>query len=202
MSGAPNMTCSTLLYLFLAAFGADAENSTLAGEFVAEHPTLMNLGFEWGIRGDANRNATVNVEFRAAGETDWRQALPLVRIGGENVYRRRENLDYTVPDGFAGSILNLQPGTEYECRFVLADPDGGSGELERIFRVQTRTEPQPAKVGRTLHVYPPDYQGLRQEPSFTCLLHAYYGAGLGDWSVVWERRGQPGDKILMHPGRY
>ena len=24
---------------------------------------------------------------------------------------------YTVPDGFAGSILNLKPGTEYECRF-------------------------------------------------------------------------------------
>ena len=56
----------------------------------------------------------------------WREALPLVRIGGENVYRRREHLDYTVPDGFAGSILNLQPGTEYECRFQLTDPDGAT----------------------------------------------------------------------------
>ena len=56
------------------------------------------------------------------------EALPLVRIGGENVYRRRENLDYTVPHGFAGSILNLKPGTEYECRFLLTDPDGTSGQ--------------------------------------------------------------------------
>ncbi len=121
------MMFPVLLYLFLAAVGADAENSTLAGRLVVEHPTLLHLGFEWAIRGDANRNATVAVEFRAVGESGWRQALPLVRIGGEKVYRRRENLDYTVPDGFAGSILNLQPGTEYECRFKLTDPDGASG---------------------------------------------------------------------------
>ena len=191
-----------LFSLFLAAMGADTENSTLAGRFVVEHPTLLNLGFEWEIRGDANRNATVAVEFRAVGESDWRQALPLVRIGGENVYRRRENLDYTVPDGFAGSILNLQPGTEYECRFRLTDPDGASGQTEHTVRVKTRSEPQPSKGGRTLHVYPPDYQGPRQEPSFTSLLQAYYGAGLGDWSVVWERRAQPGDTILMHAGLY
>ena len=92
-----------LFYLSLSAVAADAENSTLPGKFVVEHPTLLNLGFEWEIRGDANRNATVAVQFRAVGESGWRQALPLVRIGGENVYRRRENLDYTVPDGFAGS---------------------------------------------------------------------------------------------------
>ncbi len=196
------MTYASLLYLSLAAIGADAENSTLAGEFVVEHPTLLNLGFEWGIRGDANRNATVKVEFRAVGELGWRQALPLVRIGGENVYRRRENLDYTVPDGFAGSILNLRPGTEYECRFLLADPDGASGQLAHTARVKTRNEPQPSREGRKLHVYPPDYQGARQEPSFTSLLQAYYGAGLGDWSVVWERRAQPGDTILMHAGLY
>ena len=55
------MTYPSLLYLFLAAMGADAENSTLAGRFVVEHPTLLNLGFEWAIRGDANRNATVAV---------------------------------------------------------------------------------------------------------------------------------------------
>jgi hypothetical protein len=190
------------LYLLLAAITARAENGTLSGRFVVEHPTLLNLGFEWEIRGDANRNATVAVEFRAVAESRWRQALPLVRIGGEHVYRRREHLDYTVPDGFAGSILNLQPGTEYECRFRLTDPDGVSGETAHSVRVTTRSEPQPSKDGRTLHVYPPGYEGPRQEPSFTSLLQAYYGSGLGDWSVVWERRAQPGDTILMHAGLY
>jgi Right handed beta helix region len=196
------VTYQSLLCFFLAALGADAENSTVTGKFVVEHPTLLNLGFEWEIRGDANRNATVAVQFRAVGEPGWRQALPLVRIGGENIYRRRENLDYTVPDGFAGSILNLQPGTEYECRFQLTDPDGTSGETAHTVKVKTRSEPQPFKGGRKLHVYPVDYEGKREEPSFTSLLQAYYGAGLGDWSVVWERRAQPGDTILVHAGLY
>ena len=196
------MRYRNILLLFVSAVGAFAQNGTQAGRFVVEHPTLLNLGFEWSITGDANRNATVAVDFRAAGETAWRTALPLVRVGGERVFRQREHLDYTVPDGFAGSILNLQPGAEYECRFRLADPDGATGETTHTVKVKTRTEPQPSKEGRILHVYAPDYKGQRLEPSFTSLLEAYYGAGLGDWSVVWERRAQPGDTILLHAGLY
>ncbi len=193
---------SRSLYLLLLASCALAQNATQAGKFHVEHPTLLNLGFEWPIAGDVNRNATVAVKFRKVGDAAWRDALPLVRIGGENVYRRRENLDYTVPEGFAGSILNLQPGTEYECNFVMADPDGVTGQATHTVKVKTRTEPQPYKGGRTLHVYPPDYFGPRQEPSFTGILDAYYGAGLGDWSVVWERRAKPGDTLLLHAGLY
>ncbi|MCX6632501.1 MAG: hypothetical protein NTW28_33270 [Candidatus Solibacter sp.] len=191
-----------LLCFLMSALGVSAQNSTQAGKFVVEHPTLLNLGFEWAISGDANRNAAVSVQFRAAGESAWRPALPMVRIGGERVFRKRENLDYTVPDGFAGSILNLQPGTEYECRFQLTDADGVTGQSTQSVRVRTRTEPQPSPQGRTLHVYPPDYQGKRMEPSFTSILEAYCGAGLGDWSVVWERRAQPGDTLLVHVGLY
>lgn len=190
------------LLLVLLSSGAYAQNATQAGKFTVEHPTLLNLGFEWAISGDANRNAKVDVQFRKVGDTAWRAGMPLLRIGGEKVYRRRENLDYTVPDGFAGSILNLQPGTEYECKLELTDPDGASGETKHTVRVKTRSEPQPYQGGRTLHVYSPDYQGPKQEPNFTSLLQAYYGAGLGDWSVVWERRAQPGDTILMHAGLY
>ena len=126
----------------------------------------------------------------------------IASVGGENIYRRRENLDYTVPDGFAGSILNLLPGTEYECRFQLTDPDGATGQTTHVARVTTRTEPMPSNEGRILHVYPPDHKGERLEPSFTSVLQAYYGAGLGDWSVVWERRSRPGDTILVHVGLY
>jgi hypothetical protein len=189
--------------LVLSACAALAQsNAVNAGRFHVEHPTLLNLGFEWSIEGDANRNATVAVQYRKTGAATWRQGLPLMRIGGENVYRRRENLDYTVPHGFAGSILNLEPGTEYECQFKMSDPDGASGTTTQIVKVKTRTEPQPYAGGRKLHIYPPDYFGPREEPSFTGILQAYYGAGLGDWSVVWERRAQPGDTLLVHAGLY
>ena len=125
---------------------------------------------------------------RKLATIDWRDALPLVRIGGERVFRQRENLDYTVPDGFAGSILNLEPGTEYECRFELADPDGVDGRDEPYSCASARAASRSrSTAGRTLHVYPPDHRGPSMEPSFTSLLQAYYGAGLGDWSVVWER---------------
>lgn len=164
--------------VLLAAATAHAQNGTAAGRFTVEHPTMQNLGFEWVITGDANRNASVSVEFRRAGEAAWRRALPLVRVGGERIFREREGLNYTVPDGFAGSILNLEPGTEYEARFKLTDPDGASGQTDHTVRVTTRTEPKPYAGGRILHVYPPYYEGPRQEPAFPSLLEAYYGAGL------------------------
>lgn len=105
-----------LCLILLSGGTVAAQNATVAGKFHVERPTLLNLGFEWPITGDANRNATVAVKFRKIGDTPWRDALPLVRIGGEKVFRAREHLDYTVPDGFAGSILNVQPGNPSRTR--------------------------------------------------------------------------------------
>lgn len=51
-------------------------DAVLAGELVIEPPTLINLGFEWFIQGDANRNATVAVSFRKTGSPEWLPALP------------------------------------------------------------------------------------------------------------------------------
>jgi hypothetical protein len=168
-------------------------NGVRPGRFVVEEPTLLNLGFEWPISGDANRNATVAVQFRKTGAAEWRDALPLLRIGGERIFRKVENLEYVVPDGFAGSILNVEPGTEYECRFTMGDPDGVEGQAVETVKVRTRSEPKAARGGRTLHVYPPDWKGPKEQPAFTGIMQAYYGAGLGDWNMVWERRAQPGD---------
>ena len=51
---------SLFLSLCLAAMGARSREQHAGGKFVVEHPTLLNLGFEWEIHGDANRNATVS----------------------------------------------------------------------------------------------------------------------------------------------
>ena len=61
-----------LVSVFAPAMQAGAAPDDLPvtpGEFVVEHPTLINLGFEWHIDGDANRNARVDVSFRKQGET-------------------------------------------------------------------------------------------------------------------------------------
>lgn len=179
-----------------------SSNAVVAGEFIVESPTLISLGFEWKIEGDDNRNATVSVQYREVGESAWREALPMLRIGDEKVWRAREYLEYWTPRMFAGSILDLQSATSYECRFTMSDPDGISGQSAQQVTVTTRAEPRSYNGGRTLHVYPPDYQGPREEPSFNGLKEAYYGPGLGDWSVVRERRVQPGDVMLVHAGLY
>ena len=190
------------LMLLLAASTLQAQNSTRPSRFHVEHPTLLNLGFEWLIDGDANRNATVEVRFRKVGTPAWRPALPLLRIGGEHVFREREGMTYTVPQGFAGSILNLEPATSYECEFTLRDPDGVTGDAQQRVTVATRAEPKSYTGGRVLHVYPSDHEGPRLEPSFIGLKAAYYGEGRGDWTAVRMKKAQPGDTILIHAGLY
>ena len=135
-------------------------------------------------------------------ETAWRQAFRSFASAASRSAAIVKDLKYIVPAGFAGSILNLKPGTEYDVRLTLSDPDGASGETTRTLKLRTRAEPQPYSGGRTLHVYSPEHKGPRQEPAFTGILEAYYGAGLGDWSVVWEESANPGDTLLVHAGLY
>jgi len=175
--------------------------AVIAGELLAEPPTLENLGFEWFIQGDANRNASVAVAYRALGETAWREAMPLLRLNGERIYAE-SRVDVVVPNLFAGSVLDLEPGTAYEVRFVLADPDGVEGEAERTLTVSTRPEPR-SYDGRVFHVYPHGHEGPKQEPSFEGLMCAYnfWCAGT-DWATAGRPRVRAGDTILVHAGVY
>ncbi len=175
------------------------------GEFVVEHPTLINLGFEWHISGDSNRNARVDVTFRKPGETAWRAALPLLRLGGEQVYWRNI-FNLVLPDMFAGSLLDLDPDTVYEARFVLTDPDGvrgGEAAGTHVVTVRTRREPRPAEGGRVFHVYPVKWQGPKTEPAFEGLMCAYnHYCGAGDTAPGGRPRVKPGDTVLVHAGLY
>lgn len=175
----------------------------LTDTFIVEPPTLTCAGFEWIIRGDENRDASVSVEYRSKGEKIWQEALPLLRIGGEKVYGHEQRWVYTVPQKFVGSIFNLEPGTIYDCRFRVSDPDGVVGATEHNITLQTRNEPRPYANGQIFHVYPPGHQGPKESPSFTGLNEAYYGIGnLGDWWLVPEPRVEAGDIILIHAGLY
>jgi hypothetical protein len=189
-----------MILIVLAAL--QAGDAVSAGDFRVEPPTIHCLGFEWDIAGDDDRDAAVAVEYRKAGTAEWRPALPLLRIGDEKVWRAREFLEYWTPRMFAGSILDLEPETDYEVRLSMSDPDGVRGEAVKLVAARTRGEPKPPEGGRVLHVYPPDWTGPRIEPSFNGLKEAYYGPGRGDWSVVRERPVKPGDVILVHAGLY
>ena len=88
------------LFIFTTALAQTAALVAQAGAVIVEPPTTGALGVEWRIEGDSNRNASVAVAWRRAGETAWRDALPLLRLP-----ERRSP---------AGSVIPLRR-TQYVC---------------------------------------------------------------------------------------
>jgi hypothetical protein len=196
------------MLVLIANAHAASTLSVKPGEIVVDPPTLINLGFEWPITGDDNRNAKVEVSFRKQGTTEWHKAMPLMRLQGERVYQGRAAVgeyifNVVMPNMFAGSILDLEPGTTYEARFVLTDPDGVVGKATRVVIVKTRPDPKPAEGGHVYHVYPVGWKGPKEPDSFTGLNCAYnYYCGGGDTSLTGRPRVKAGDIILVHAGEY
>jgi hypothetical protein len=107
------------------------------------------------------------------------------------------------PNMFAGSVLDLEPDTAYEVRFVMTDPDGVQGVAQRTLTVRTRAEPEPYAGGRVFHVYPHGHVGPKVEPAFEGLMCAYnYWCAGTDWATAGRPRVRPGDTILVHAGVY
>jgi len=195
-----------MLTLFACLFAATAAhaapvNTVKAGELVIDPPTLINLGFEWVIKGDDNRNARVDVAYRKKGDTAWKSAMPLLRLQHERVYQGEGVFNVEMPNMFAGSILDLEENTAYEVRLTLSDPDGGGAV--RTVTVKTRAEPMPAAGGHVYHVYPRDWKGPKEPGSFNDLMCAYnYYCGGGDTQTGGRPRVKAGDTILVHAGTY
>ena len=162
--------------------------------------------------GDDNRNASVNVQFRRRGDAEYREYLPLYRIGkGREVEPGYGNFGdpnhkplYRIPDGFAGSIMDLQPGTTYEVRLELQDPDGVQGEAVKRLTLTTRAEPMPCNDGEVRHVYPPDFSGPKQQPAYKSIMHAVNGfhPWCDNYQTVHPNRAPPGTTVKVHAGTY
>ena len=169
-------------------------NKIRAGRFLVDPPTLENLGFRWYVEGDSNRNARVEVAFRRAGDTEWKDALPMLRVHHEIV--NQDYGPYRVGNLFAGSVLFLKPATQYEVRFIMSDPDGGAPTEPRIERVATSEEPVAFAGGRTIHVDPE--KGLMAsyemaEPGDILLLPA----GRYQGPFEFRKSGRPGRPIVL-----
>ena len=176
------------IFLSFQLGAATASNNAITpGEVRVSAPTLHSIGIKWAMDGDSNRNASVAVAYRDIGEAMWHDALPLFRTNGEVVAPHIGPMQWQTPNQFAGSILDLQPGTPYEVRLSLTDPDGGT--TQRTITASTRSQPVACTTGSILHLYPKDYQGDEQSPSFNDFEDAY-------------REVKPCDTILVHSGLY
>jgi hypothetical protein len=144
--------------------------------FIIDLPTIENLGFRWYIEGDNNRNASVAVAFRKKKQTQWKNALPMLRVHHEVANQRYG--PYRTGNLFAGSVLFLEPATAYEVRFTMSDPDGGAPAEPKIVTAATRAEPKAFEGGRTIEAT----------------------AEKGLMAAIEEA--EPGDVILLHAGVY
>jgi len=181
-----------LLALLLAPL-ARAQEASEPGDVQPEPATLHCLAVRWPVKGDANRNATVAVQYRKlvahqAGDPDapkWRQAYPLFRP-----HPSRMSPQNRVAGGwlFAGSIVGLEPGTDYEVVLRLEDPDGG--DAQRLLQMRTLAEPAELAAMRVRHVVPGDGggSGTRDDP-FRGIAAAHAAA-------------KPRDLFLLHKGVY
>ncbi|HTL52724.1 MAG TPA: hypothetical protein VL860_09135 [Planctomycetota bacterium] len=178
------------------------EDAAQPGDLQLERPTLICLGAHWPVKGDANHNARVTCSYRQAGTETWRKALDFFRVDnlGWAGIATGNPKDIAYPQwappagtaDFAGSIFELHPGTDYELKIALIDPDGGGAE--KILTARTRPVPVEPTGGRTFHVVPVPHGG---------------NAG-GDGTAEAPFRGldeaqshaQPGDIFLLHKGVY
>ncbi len=161
---------------------------------VLEPSTTTCLGVHWIVRGDDDGDARVAVAWREKGAEDWREGADLWRVGkGHHVARQAVGNGVTLemPDDarlYAGSVLWLQPGTDYELRLQLIDGDGGG--VEHIIPARTSVEPIAAKDAPLRYVKPGD------------------GGGSGEDHDPWKglpaalAEVRPGDVLLLQKGVY
>lgn len=162
----------------------EPENATTPGRIIAEPPTFYCIGLEWHIEGDENGNCAAELLYGKKGEREWKPALPMLRV--ENCIHPAYGVNYG--NLLAGSVFNLEPGTEYEVRLRLEDADGG--RAERVISARTRAIPAVPEGARVRYVVPGEGggSGTREDP--------FRGIRSADASA------RPGDIILLLPGVY
>jgi hypothetical protein len=145
------------------AVSLSAANAVIASEPVIETPTLHSLGMHWVISGEDDRNAEIRVAWRKA-EGDWVSASSLIRVEKGAHHPENGKGSVEVPDDatlFAGSVVSLDPGTDYEVKLNLVKPAGAGREV--LLKARTLIEPVAPNDAVVFHVVPGNGGGAGTE---------------------------------------
>jgi hypothetical protein len=158
--------------LALCSGTALAEDVLTVGEATLDPPTIVALGIRLGVTGDDNYNAVVTVRYREGGTSAWRDGFPLFRV------RPEDSPGFGIAPQFAGSIVDLRPGTAYDVELHAADPDGA---VDQTIELKGTTRSVPAA-----------------EPAKPAMKEVSDAAGLSSALSA----AQPGDVIVLKAGVY
>ncbi len=164
------------LCAFSFAFGAEFGETRIRS-------TQHSVGIEWDLTGDENHNATCQVRYRKSGATEWLKASPLLRIDYRGRYYHKKIQAFRHFNMLAGSVMFLEPGTEYEFEL-----DGGVAK--KTVSIATLPIPTPGERLRTFHVVPGDGGGDGSEAN------PFQGIDAA------QNEAKSGDTFLLHAGEY
>jgi hypothetical protein len=181
------LTGLALMALTAIFDGQGGAAATRPGAVTAPHPTLTNISLEWAVEGDDDLDGVVTVQYRARGDRAWREGMPLRRVpAGES---RGTTPIFRWSNKHSGSVFDLTPGTDYEVRLSLEDPDGGNDV--RALMVRTRPVPAPAPGAPERRVTPESLATVVARPGDVIVLAAGpYGA------FTATADGEPGRPIV------
>lgn len=138
---------SALLMTMIFISGLAAQDDIIPGT-VRVDATFENISVNYSISNDDNRNSTLTLRYRVAGDEEFKdgaitmRAFPGMVIDGNTTNRNFH----------AGSIMFLDPGTAYEIEVDLIDLDGGGISSTQF--VNTKQIPQPSPTSNIRYVSP------------------------------------------------
>jgi hypothetical protein len=168
---------------FLMVSFVSGQHSVNPGEIRVDS-TFYHIGVLWSISGDTNLDSNLKIEYRSSRGGKWKpgavamRAHPKIEVEGEEL-----GVNY-----WAGSAMFLKPGSEYELKLTLTDPDGGGAA--RTIKAATKKEQQPSPSGTKYYVKPGN------------------GGGTGTSADPFKglqtaaSRAKPGDIFHIGPGNY
>lgn len=165
-----------LLLVLITGYPVWPSSPTQAGASLELYGTFHAMGVTVSLTdaADPNKNTVANVEYRTGGEP-YRAGFPLSHISNTR---------------FVGSLFWLEPGTTYDVRITLRDPD--NDPLDGVIlqdAASTRAEMAIPPANNTF-VVAPDGEGATCSLSAPCSLTEAIG------------HARPGDEVVLRGGVY
>lgn len=153
MSRSILFSCMAVMWLFGISMPAGAAGEAVTPGDLTSRSTFEHIGIVWEVSGDTDHDSTMTIEYRELGDAAWSPGAPAVRAYPDLIV----NGSPLGLDHWGASAMWLTPGTTYEIRATLTDPDGG--DETRTITASTRRMLVPDPDGTTRHVVPGDGGG-------------------------------------------
>ncbi|TAL57673.1 MAG: T9SS type A sorting domain-containing protein [Bacteroidetes bacterium] len=143
-----SMKCVLLLFIFLPFCVPTFSQTAVTPLNIIVNSTYTNIGVQWNVSGDVNYNSTLTIEYKKTTQSTYSVSAKTVRAN-PNATVDGAPLNYNF---HAGSVLFLQPGTSYDLKLTLFDPEG-TGAIQNI-TAQTKAEQPAVYTGNVKYVSP------------------------------------------------